>query len=459
MGAGHPRPGLTPADRHVTTIVIAGGGAAGLLAAIALVRHPAPGPRRIVLADPSGEPGTGVAYGTRSPSHLLNVRAAAMSALPDDPGHFLAWCQGEGLAVSGPDFVARLRYGPYLRATLATALAAAGPAVRMEIRHDRVTGIRAEGAGVAVTIGDTPVPVDAAILATGHPPARPDWIPDDPRAIADPWAQGALERIHPDGSVVIAGSGLTAVDLALVLADAGHRGPIRLVSRHGLLPAVHADGPLPARPAAIAPGDPGSDRIRSIARALRADAAGADDWRQAVDALRPVTVALWRGLPVAERRRFLRHGLRAWEVHRHRMAPEIAARVASLRAAGQLTVERGRIVSVRGEPAALQVTTRCGGRTETRAVDALIAATGPATDPAADPLLAALIAAGMARPHPLGFGLDVEPDGVLRRADGRPWPAVRAVGSLRKGAEWEATAVPELRLHAREAADALLRDG
>src|SRR3546814_5960320 len=61
-----------------------------------------------------------------------------------------------------------------------------------------------------------------------------------------------------------------------------------------------------------------------------------------IDALRPVTQSLWQGLPVAEKRRFLRHLRSWWDVHRHRMAPEVAAVVQNAMDRGQLVVRAGR---------------------------------------------------------------------------------------------------------------------
>jgi uncharacterized NAD(P)/FAD-binding protein YdhS len=54
---------------------------------------------------------------------------------------------------------------------------------------------------------------------------------------------------------------------------------------------------------------------------------------------------LWQRLPQAERQRFLRHLRAYWEVHRHRMAPEIAARIGDLRQSGQLETRAGTIKS------------------------------------------------------------------------------------------------------------------
>ena len=59
---------------------------------------------------------------------------------------------------------------------------------------------------------------------------------------ADPWAADALTGIDPDAPVLLLGTGLTMVDIALKLAEEGHRGPMLAVSRRGLLPGAHRYG-------------------------------------------------------------------------------------------------------------------------------------------------------------------------------------------------------------------------
>ena len=55
------------------------------------------------------------------------------------------------------------------------------------------------------------------------------------------------------------------------------------------------------------------------------------EWRSVVDSLRPRTGSIWSSWPDRERRRFMRHARPYWEIHRHRMAPEVEARIVSLR--------------------------------------------------------------------------------------------------------------------------------
>ena len=441
------------------TIAIVGGGASGTLCAIALLRHPSTRPRRVIVVEPAARLGAGVAYGTDSVAHLLNVRANGMSAHADEPGHFVDWARQRGIAASGPEFLPRALYGVYLRDTLAEARATAPPHVTVEHLQARVTGARLAGTTDALTLvldDGTELNADQIVLATGNRFSAPTWLPAHPCVVTDPWRPGAVQALRGAGSILIAGTGLTAVDAALTLRDAGFNGVAHLVSSHGLFPAPHLATEFAPRSPAVQPGWDQAKTARGLVRALRADAGLADDWRQTVDAIRPATVELWRGLPPREQRRAMRHAARLWEIHRHRMAPQVVADIDELRKRGVLTSERARVVSVEPLGTGLRATLSSHGVRSTREVDALIACVGPSGDPAKDPLLAGLIETGICARHPLNLGLDVEPDGRVRTADGNAWPTVWAVGHLRKGADWEATAVPELRVHARDLAISLL---
>jgi uncharacterized NAD(P)/FAD-binding protein YdhS len=259
--------------------------------------------------------------------------------------------------------------------------------------------------------------------------------------------------VAPAASVAIVGTGLSAIDIVLSLRDRGHQGPVTMLSSHGLLPEPHLAKVLPTRQPVIDPGRATS--ARALARALRSDVASAEDWRQTIDGARPVTVASWRALPMAERRRAMRHAFRRWEVRRHRMAPDVAAVVEAWRADDRLRVARGRVVAVDAADGGLALTIDTAGARTVARVDIVVACVGPSADPLHDPLLRDAIRDGVLTRHPLGLGLDVDEVGRARRPDGSVHEHVWTVGSLRKGAEWESTAVPELRLHAAGIAAAL----
>ena len=137
------------------------------------------------------------------------------------------------------------------------------------------------------------------------------------------------------------------------------------------------------------------------------------------------------------------------------MAPDVAAVVEAWRADDRLRVVRGRVVAVDAADGGLAMTIDTAGSRTVARVDIVVACVGPSADPLHDPLLRDAIRDGVLTRHPLGLGLDVDEVGRARRPDGTVHEHVWTVGSLRKGAEWESTAVPELRLHAAAIAAAL----
>src|ERR1700751_252448 len=140
-------------------VAIVGGGAAGVLAAVHLrARKPE---AEITLIDASGSPGTGAAYGTNDPTHLLNVPAQRMSAWPDDPDHFCRWLD-ERAVTPAESFAPRLAYGRYLRDQLAVA------DVRIETAE--VVGL-ASGTPVRIALNDgRELSAGPVVLAAGGPP-------------------------------------------------------------------------------------------------------------------------------------------------------------------------------------------------------------------------------------------------------------------------------------------------
>jgi uncharacterized NAD(P)/FAD-binding protein YdhS len=178
-------------------------------------------------------------------------------------------------------------------------------------------------------------------------------------------------------------------------------------------------------------------------------------WRAAVDSLRPHSHRLWQSLDVHDQRRFLRHARPWWDVHRHRIAPEVAATIARLVAEGGLQIVAGRIVSAKGTADGIDVALRRRGAAapERRTFAYAINCTGPlhAMERTRDPLLRSLLDAGATRIDRLGIGLDV--DGQSRAGE-RLW----ALGPLTKGRYWEIIAVPDIREQAAQVAEDIARE-
>ena len=274
------------------------------------------------------------------------------------------------------------------------------------------------------------------------------------------WSENALTGLSDNDSVFLIGSGLTSVDMALALHAKGFRGKIHILSRHGLIPLAHGQtSPWPQF------WDDRSPRTtRGLMRLIRdqvasARAAGAD-WRAVMDSLRPHIQEIWQSLPTKERRRFLRHARAYWEVHRHRIAPDIAGTFSSMIETGQVEIHAGRLLSYSETNGAAEVTfrNRGTGATQTLRVARLVNCSGPETDcrKIESPFLHSLFAQGLVRQDPLRLGLDVSPNGALTDATGRPSLDLYALGPMRKESLWETTAVPELRVQAANLAEHLL---
>jgi uncharacterized NAD(P)/FAD-binding protein YdhS len=444
-------------------VIIVGGGFSGTLSAVQLLRR-APN-LCVAVVDKGAVPGRGVAYGTKYSCHLLNVPAGSMSALPEDPDHFLRWARANYEApVQATSFLPRALYGRYI-GSLVEEVTGRNGADNFQWIHGEVSSIteRQSSVEVQLTSGRS-LNSQFLVLAAGNfPPADlkiPGLSAESRRYVRSPWSAHALRDIARTGNVLLIGSGLTSVDLAVSLKSENFAGHIHILSRRGLMPHTHREaGQWPQ-----IWDEQGARTIRGLValvrQQIRTSQRAGGDWREVIDSLRPVTQNIWQRLSFVERRRFLRHARSYWEVHRHRVAPEIGATIAKLVQDGQVTVYAGRVSSYREFPdhAEVELRDRKTRMQRTLQVDRVINCTGPETDCRRinEPLVKNLLADGLARPDPLFLGLDVDANGALINSTGAPSPALFVIGPARKGLLWETIAVPELRVQASELADHLV---
>jgi uncharacterized NAD(P)/FAD-binding protein YdhS len=111
---------LIPSSKK-RTIAIIGAGYSGTLTAVNILRTSPPDNVRVVLVEQDSTPGRGLAYRFADDNHLLNVPAGNMSALADEPSHFVAYCRNVDPAFNTGSFISRRLYGEYLQYTLAEA--------------------------------------------------------------------------------------------------------------------------------------------------------------------------------------------------------------------------------------------------------------------------------------------------------------------------------------------------
>ena len=438
------------ASRHA---IIIGGGASGVLLAYQLLQRSTPD-FRITLIEKRPEVGRGLAYHTGNPEHVLNVRVANMSALPDEPDHFWRWLTSrEGVPPPCPDpfcFVPRRIYGDYIADLLMTSKGRSTH--RLSIVQGTCVDVSEEPGEVTVRLDDDRFYVgDIAVLATGH-----DVRSCSP-GYADPWVLPSSAGIDPDATILILGTGLTMVDYVQSVVQDGHRGPIVAMSRRGLLTKPHRRvDPIRIDEADVPFGAGISHLLRWFRSRVDAHVAQGGDWRSVVDGLRPYTQRLWRELPPASKRRFLEHARAWWDVHRHRMAPEVEARITDALCAGRLNVVAAKVAGIEPNEAGALIRYRRRGQSEIRTmqVGAIVDCTGIVKDPlaSANPAVRSLFERGLARVDPLHIGIETAADGAIVNQDGAPSRRLFAVGPLTRAAFWEIIAIPDIRNQCAELA-------
>ena len=142
------------------------------------------------------------------------------------------------------------------------------------------------------------------------------------------------------------------------------------------------------------------------------------------------------------------------------MAPEIDAEIKEALRSGQLRIITAKTLDVVPTASGARIVYRRRGQTkhETFDVAKVAECTGVYTDPLAttNPLLQQLIAQGLARPDPLGIGIDVSADCAVIDKNGIASSVLYGVGPLTRAAFWEIMAVPDIRVQCAELARHLL---
>ncbi len=442
-------------------LAIVGAGFSGIALLYQLIEQRAPLARVSLIGTPA-DFGRGRAYACADDLHLLNVRAADMGLSPDAVGDFADWLE---LGAGNRDaFLPRSLFGDYLEQRIRDAQ------TRAPFVLERICGtalsLTPTGAGYGLTLDDERrLHADRVVLALGSLPPQPlahlsAALRRSHAYVEDPWSRHALDSVPPEAEVLIVGTGLTCFDLLQTLQTRGHRGRVRAVSRHGLLPQPQTlRRATPAPLAGALQQQVHQPVLRELVRALRAACVEANDWRPVLDALRPHLTRLWRGLGQSERARFMRHLRSYWEVHRHRIPLQSHTLLQEWQRSGWLSVDAARLETAELKSGRVHVRLRRRGAETSmpHVYDVLIRATGLDTDVARtpDPLVRQLHDDGWVSADPLGLGFQCDGGfGLLNRLNRRA-EGLYALGPLLRGEYWEMTAVPELRAAAKTLATEL----
>lgn len=456
-------------ESNTADVLIIGGGLSGTMLAVQLLRLP--GQRRILIVETRSELGRGEAYSATELGHTLNGNAARMSVDPDNADDLTQWL-GEYIAEGGwPEsaeqqvplaelFPPRGIFGLYVQQRLAEAQAlGAAYGSTLEHVHGEAVDVQSGADGVNITLADgSQLQGACAVLATGmYAAARtPQRESSGLNAAAvDPWDVNAMRQLDPQAKVLIIGSGLTMVDALVSLQQAGHRGPIEVFSRHGLLPHVRRQPPAWVD---FLGADPSIRSTRQLVRALREQCrqaiAQGIDWQAPLDTVRVHIPRLWSQATDAQRRQFVRHVRPWWESHHHRSPPPSAALLARLVESGRLTIQGASLQGLETLPSGqLQIRIRRRGEREPSYVigDALINSTGIEYDwrRVDRALPKQLLARGLIKPGPLALGIAAQADGAVLDAQGQASSRLFAMGPPLRGMWWESTAVTDVASQAK----------
>ncbi|AZD72875.1 FAD/NAD(P)-binding protein [Pseudomonas chlororaphis] len=470
-----PNGQATGATRDADVLIV-GGGLSGALLAAQLLRLP--GRRQVRVIEPRSELGRGEAYSAVELGHTLNGNAARMSVDPDNADDLTQWLSDYIAGGGWPEsdrqpvpvselFAPRGIFGLYVQQRLAEAQAI-GALQGSTVTHVRAEAVdlQADTEGAWLTLDDGQRLRGAfAVLATGMFPAArtPQTESSGLNAAAlDPWDVSAMSRLDPQATVLIIGSGLTMVDAVVSLEQAGHRGPIEVFSRHGLLPHVRRQPPawvdfLAEDPSIRSP----RQLLHELRRQCRQALADGVDWQAPLDTVRGHIGRLWNQATDGQRRQFVRHVRPWWESHHHRSPPLSAELVARLHGEGRLRIHAASFKGL--EPSAdgrLAIGIRRRGETQTTWVagDALINSSGIEYDwrRVARPLPQQLLARGLIQPGPLALGIRADADGAVVDAQGQVASRLFAMGPPLRGMWWESTAVTDVASQAKALAARLV---
>ncbi|QDA61234.1 FAD/NAD(P)-binding protein [Hymenobacter jejuensis] len=411
------------------------------------------------LVEPRPLLGPGLAYTARRPEYLLNVQSEFLSPFPDQPNHFVEWLQENHMAVCEDHFCPRQLYGRYLQEMVSAILpkpAANGMQFSWHPQAGVLAKVAPDGQSAQVRFSSgRELRSDMVVLALGNfPPIAPTGHSDQhlvhPRYHGNPWAPGALRDIGPQDSVLLIGSGLTAVDILLGLRDDGHRAPIKVVSRHKRWPAAHvrADVSYPSfYEEELAGLTTVVEVLRVVRKHVREAAEQGIDWRPVLDSLRPDTGKIWAAWPLQEQKRFLRHLVSLWTVLRHRSPPQNATIVREMVGKGSVVMQAGRVKQIEERGDDLAVLVEKGQTQEWLLARHVISCTGPLLDYSiiADPLVKSMREEGYLVPDPLHLGILTDENGALLNTEGEVSELFFTLGPSRRPAYFESTSVPELR--------------
>jgi uncharacterized NAD(P)/FAD-binding protein YdhS len=448
-------------------ITIIGAGLSGTLLAMNLLRQKTGQQVHIRLIDRDSENSLGPAYSTNE-EHLLNVPAEIMGAFSEDPGHFLEWAKDKNIPASEGDYLPRKLYREYIHTMFLEAYNSKSSSISLERIKGEAADLKlAEDKPVVYMEDGTEFNTDKVVLALGNslplnPGTKNQTFINDKRYIRNPWHPSVFKNISTDDTILFIGTGQTTVDLAASLFRRKHKGRMISISRKGLFPLVQKKTePYPSFYDELKD----LKDIPSVFHIVRKHIRNAEekgfDSRSVIDSLRPHTKTVWMNLLPEEKKRFLRHVFRYWEIIRSRIPPASEKIMNELKLSGQMKVVTGRITDIIPNDHTMEMlyTERGTGKEKSVQTDWVINCIGPCQDyeKIDSTFIKTIISSGLIHCDPAHLGINALPEGPVINADGKPSDILFTIGLPLKGIVWESLAAPEIRAEAEMMSESLLR--
>jgi uncharacterized NAD(P)/FAD-binding protein YdhS len=448
------------------SIVIIGGGFCGTLVAHHLLKDSSFSGKVFLINN--GHPiARGIAYSAYSDHHFLNVTAGKMSALPDEPDHFVNWVlHREKYKLLDKELVSktylpRKLYGSYLEDIWSETQQSGNG--RLIVKNDLATSIsQRDGQYVTTLQSGTTIQSKFVVLATGNEiPAnlrlRDPAIFDSPYYFQNPWAKTSVENPAPGQDVLIVGNGLTMVDTVLGLKENGFTGKIYSLSPNGFAILPHRHNGIVYTNLIKEITEPFRliDLLRLFNKHVKLVRHLGLSAEPVIDSVRPLTQKIWQALSLEEKKEFMDRLRHLWGVARHRLPIHIYDQIIRMKLEQRLIVLSGRIQSmdVRGQGVDVRLYNKRSKQNELLHVGRVINCTGPETNIARsqNPLLQQLYKTNILQQDELGLGVLANEVGQVIGSKGLV-KEFFVMGNLMKGVLWESTAVPELRVMAKRVA-------
>lgn len=445
------------------TIGIVGGGFSGCLVAYHLLCN---SPNlKLIIFNKTAQIGPGIAYQPVDDVLLLNVRAGKMSALPDQPNHFLDWLIQQSQfkkikrEILADSFVSRTYYGQYLSHIWSSLLQQYPKSI--QVVAEEVSAIAHAKEVFTITAKDKTFKTNYCVLATGNEQPknltlRNEEAYTNKHYFQNPWMINP-SLISNDKPILIIGTGLTMVDTVQLLRKNNKKGAIHCISPHGfnILPHSNEIGNYKGILTNVNLSERLAGLLTQFNQARKELKKNGETVESLVNFLRPKTGSLWQSFTTDEKSFFLRHLRHKWGVARHRVPLSSYQEISKELDENRLIIKAGKIKEIKASKDGFTLTYFDAhlNNEVTLSISSIINCTGPASDVTkmTDGLLANLFHNEFIEPDPLFLGIRASVNNFTV-INNRNIKRFYALGTLLKGELWESTAVNELREQAKQLA-------